>query len=198
MRFILATKNAKKLAEMERILAPIGIDVINEERSGFDFPEVVEDGETFLDNAFLKARSVSKISGMPAIADDSGLCVDALDGAPGVFSARYAGEHGDDGANNALLLKNMENLPKGKRGAHFACAIAVVFPCGEEISAQGICEGAIGYSEQGENGFGYDPLFMVGERSFAQLSKEEKDKISHRGVAMRELAEKLTNRSKRT
>ena len=191
MKFILATKNPKKLVEMVRILSPLGIDVIDEKQSGMDFPEVVEDGETFLDNAFLKARSVSEISGMPAIADDSGLCVYALDGAPGVFSARYAGEHGDDSANNALLLKNMTDVSENERGAHFACAIAVVFADGHEISALGKCEGKIGYCEKGENGFGYDPLFMVGERSFAELSKNEKDAISHRGNAMKELVKKL-------
>lgn len=191
MKFIIATKNKKKLAELSRILAPLGIDAISEADSGIDFPEVVEDGETFADNALLKARSACKISGMPAVADDSGLCVDALDGAPGVYSARYAGNHGDDSANNALLLKNLENVPKDKRTARFVSAVACVFPDGDEFTVEGSCEGIIGFAEKGENGFGYDPLFYVGEQSFAELSDSEKDKLSHRGKALKLLKERL-------
>lgn len=172
-------------------MAPLGIGAISEADSGIDFPEVVEDGETFADNALLKARSACEISGMPAVADDSGLCVDVLDGAPGVYSARYAGNHGDDSANNALLLKNLENVPKDKRTARFVSAVACVFPDGDEFTVEGSCEGIIGFAEKGENGFGYDPLFYVGEQSFAELSDSEKDKLSHRGKALKLLKERL-------
>lgn len=191
MTFIIATKNQKKLAELRRILSPLGIDAVCEGETGFDFPEVEETGATFAENALLKARSVARISGYPAVADDSGLCVDALDGAPGVYSARYAGAHGDDRANNALLLQNLRDLPEEERTAHFVSVVAVVFPDGREITAEGRCDGRIGFEERGEGGFGYDPLFCVGDKSFAELTAEEKDQISHRGRALSALSEAL-------
>lgn len=191
MKFIIATKNPKKLKELSRILEPLGIEAVCEADTEFTFPEVEENGATFADNALLKARSVASISGFAAVADDSGLCVDALDGAPGVFSARYAGEHGNDSANNALLLKNLEGLPFEQRTAYFISAVAVVFPNGEEFTVEGRCNGHIGFEPRGEDGFGYDPLFYVNQKSFAELTAEEKDKISHRGRALCALAERL-------
>lgn len=193
MTFIIATKNKKKLGELQRILAPLGIDAVCEADSGFDFPEVEENGTTFAENALLKARSACKVSGMPAVADDSGLCVDALNGAPGVYSARYAGAHGDDAANNALLLQNLADTPENERTARFQCAVACVFPDGTELVVEGACEGRIGYELKGDGGFGYDPLFYVGARSFAEFTAEEKDKISHRGQALCKLAAALTD-----
>ena len=191
MRFILASKNQKKLEEMNRILTPLGVEVVNETALGIALPAVEETGTTFLENAKLKAVSAMQNSGLPAIADDSGLCVDALDGAPGVFSARYSGEHGDDASNNALLLKNMQNVPPKRRSAHFVSSIYVAFPNGAYITAEGRCDGFIGFAPVGENGFGYDPLFMVGRQSFAQLTPTQKDQISHRGNALRQLLQKL-------
>lgn len=191
MTFIIATKNQKKLGELQRILAPLGIDAICEADSGFHFPEVEENGTTFAENALLKAKSACSVSGMPAVADDSGLCVDALDGAPGVYSARYAGGHGDDAANNALLLKNLENIPHEQRTARFQCAIACVFPDGRQLVVEGACEGYIGQTPRGTDGFGYDPLFYVNARSFAELTAQEKDRLSHRGQALRKLSAAL-------
>ena len=191
MQFILASKNRKKLEEMNRILTPLGVEVVNETALGIVLPDVAETGTTFLENAKLKAVSAMQNSGLPAIADDSGLCVDALGGAPGVFSARYSGEHGDDTSNNALLLKNMKDVPPNRRSAYFVSAIYVAFPNGAYITAEGRCDGFIGFAPVGENGFGYDPLFMVGEQSFAQLTPAQKDQISHRGNALRQLLQKL-------
>lgn len=190
MKFIIATKNKKKLNELQRILLPLGCDAVSEKESGFTFPEVEEDGTTFAENAKIKAVSAMKTTGMPAIADDSGLCVDALDGAPGIYSARFSGDH-DDSANNQKIFDELHAVPDEKRTARFVCNICCVFPNGDEITAQGVCEGKIGYELVGENGFGYDPLFMVGDKSFAELTDAEKDQISHRGNAMREFKQKL-------
>ena len=187
MKIIIATHNKHKLNEMSRILSPMGYEVVTDTDIGIELSDVEENGETFLDNARIKAESGCKESGLPCIADDSGLCVDALGGAPGVFSARYSGVHGDDDGNNRKLLKELEGVPTEKRTAHFACAICVSFPDGSEVTATGKCEGFIGYEKKGSNGFGYDPLFMVGDRSLAEMSAEEKDAISHRGNALKEL-----------
>lgn len=187
MKIIIATHNKHKLQEMSRILSPMGYEVVTDRDLGIELTDAEENGETFLDNARIKAESGCRESGLPCIADDSGLCVDALGGAPGVFSARYSGVHGDDDANNKRLLAELEGVPTEKRTAHFACAICVSFPDGSEITATGKCEGYIGYEKKGENGFGYDPLFMVGERSLAEMTAEEKDAISHRGNALKEL-----------
>ena len=187
MKIIIATHNKHKLAEMSRILSPMGYEVVTDTDLGIELSDVEENGETFLDNARIKAESGCKESGYPCIADDSGLCVDALGGAPGVFSARYSGVHGDDDGNNRKLLKELDGVPAEKRTAHFACAICVSFPDGSEVTATGKCEGYIGYEKKGSNGFGYDPLFMVGDRSLAEMSAEEKDAISHRGNALKEL-----------
>lgn len=190
MKFIIASKNKKKLIEMQRILSPLGIEVVSESDSGYTFPEVEENGKTFAENARIKALSAMQTTGLPTVADDSGLCIDALDGAPGIYSARFSGDH-DDSANNKKVFDLLKDTPDDKRTARFVCSISCVFPNGDEIVANGVCEGKIGYTLKGENGFGYDPLFMVGDKSFAELSDEEKDKLSHRGNAMREFTQKL-------
>ena len=157
MKIIIATHNKHKLQEMSRILSPMGYEVVTDRDLGIELTDAEENGETFLDNARIKAESGCRESGLPCIADDSGLCVDALDGAPGVFSARYSGTHGDDDGNNRKLLSELEGIPTEKRTAHFACAICVSFPDGSEVTATGKCEGYIGYEKKGTNGFGYDP-----------------------------------------
>ena len=192
MKFILATKNLKKLKELQRILIPLGHEVISEGDLQNPLAEVVEDADSFEGNALLKARSAMKQTGLAAVADDSGLCVDYLDGAPGVYSARYAGEGKDDEQNNEKLLNALKGLPKEKRTARYVSAIAVVFPDGREFTVRGTCEGYIADHREGKNGFGYDPLFRIGDKSMAQLTADEKDAISHRGNALRALAVKLT------
>jgi XTP/dITP diphosphohydrolase len=158
---------------------------------GIELPEVVEDGDTFEQNARIKALSACKITHMPAIADDSGLCVDYLNGAPGIFSARFSGGHGDDEKNNDLLLEKLDGVPMQQRTAYYVCAISCIFPDGKEISVRGECHGYIGFERDGNEGFGYDPLFLVDGRAFGRYSAEEKDKISHRGNALRELTKEL-------
>ena len=190
MRVVLATQNAHKLIEMRRILDEAGLDI---ELVGTDqFPEltdVVENGSTFAANALLKARSVCAETGLPAIADDSGLGVDALNGMPGIFSARWSGSHGDDLANLNLLLGQLTDVPDARRGAAFHCAAAVVLPDGAERVVEGTIDGTLIREPRGTNGFGYDPIFVpVGEsRTTGEMSAEEKDSISHRGRAMRAL-----------
>ena len=191
MKFIIATHNMKKQAEMQRILSPLGVEVLTAEMAGIILTDVEETGTTFLENAVLKAESGCRESKMPCIADDSGLSVDFLGGEPGVYSARYSGEHGNDEANIQKLLKNLENVPEEKRTARFVCTVCVCFPDGRKFTVDGKCEGRIGFEKHGNGGFGYDPVFMVGEKSFAELSAEEKDEISHRGNALRKLAEVL-------
>ena len=191
MDFILATNNMKKLAEMQRILSPLGINVVTAKMLGTTLEEVEEDGKTFEDNAKLKAVAACKQMNMPAIADDSGLCVDYLDGAPGIFSARFAGEHGNDEKNNDLLLEKLSGVPIEKRNAHYVCAICCEFPDGKEIIVRGECHGVIGFERDGNEGFGYDPLFLVDGKSFGRYTAEEKDKISHRGNALRILTKEL-------
>jgi XTP/dITP diphosphohydrolase len=191
MDFILATNNMKKLAEMQRILSPLGINVVTAKMLGKQLEDVEEDGKTFEDNAKLKARAACKEMNMPAIADDSGLCVDYLDGAPGIFSARFAGEHGNDEKNNDLLLEKLDGVPLEKRTAHYVCAICCTFPDGREIVVRGECNGVIGFERDGYEGFGYDPLFLVDGKAFGRYTAEEKDKISHRGNALRLLTKEL-------
>lgn len=190
MKFILATHNAHKLREMSEILSGLGIEVISPGELGLSV-EVEETGSTFAENALLKARAVCGAAGLPAIADDSGLCVDALNGGPGVYSARYGGEGLDDRGRYMLLLNSMRG--QTTRAAHFACAIACVFPNGDELAAEGVCGGAIAFAPMGENGFGYDPVFFLPElsKTFAQLTAEEKAAVSHRGRALKDFAEKL-------
>ena len=191
MDFILASNNKKKLAEMQRILAPLGINVVTAKMLGKTLTDVVEDGETFEENARIKAVAACKEMNMPAIADDSGLCVDYLGGAPGIFSARFSGEHGNDEANNDLLLEKLEGVPMEQRTAYYVCAICCVFPDGREITVRGECHGNIGLERDGNEGFGYDPLFIVDGRAFGRYTAQEKDRISHRGNALRALTKEL-------
>ncbi|MEU8201681.1 XTP/dITP diphosphatase [Streptosporangium sp. NPDC049046] len=190
-RVVLATRNSGKIAELRRILADarIPVEIVGLE----EFPEigdVAETGLTFAENALLKAHAVAQQSGLPAIADDSGLCVDALNGMPGIFSARWAGRHGDDQANLDLLLAQVSDVPAEHRGAHFACAAALALPSGEERVTEGALRGVIIDVPRGSGGFGYDPILVPeGEtRTTAELSAAEKDAISHRGRAFRALA----------
>jgi XTP/dITP diphosphohydrolase len=188
----LASRNAKKIAEMERILAAhvpglrvLGLDDVT------SYDEPVEDAPTFEGNALLKARAGVAATGLATIADDSGLCVDALNGMPGVLSARWSGPPKDDARNNRLLLDQLADVPDERRGAHFTCAVAVVLPGGREHVVEGRMTGSVIREVRGEGGFGYDVLFVADDRpglTTAELGKDEKDAISHRGAALRALA----------
>lgn len=192
MQYIVATHNPKKLTEISRILAPLGIDAVTDKQLGISLTEVDETGSTFEENAYLKAASACKESGLPAIADDSGLMVDALDGAPGVYSARYAGEGATDQQLVEKLLNELDGLPQEQRTAKFVSVVCCVFPNGDVLTARGECPGRIGFEPLGDGGFGYDPVFVVeGGKTYAELSAGEKDAISHRGNAMRLFREKL-------
>ncbi|MBU4565668.1 MAG: XTP/dITP diphosphatase [Desulfarculus sp.] len=192
MELVLASNNQGKLAEIKAMCAPWGIQVVTAASLGFT-EEVAETGDTFEDNARLKAVAVSEALGRPALADDSGLVVEALNGAPGVHSARYAGEHGDDAANSAKLLTEMIGVPPVKRAAAFVCVMLCRRPDGAELVAQGRLEGRIAPAPAGHNGFGYDPVFLLPERGLtvAQLSAADKNAISHRGQALAKLAQDL-------
>lgn len=186
MELIVATHNPDKIKEFERILAPLSVSVRTAELS-----EVEETGATFEENALLKARAACRETGLPAVADDSGLAVGALDGAPGVYSARYAGPGATNAQRIEKLLRALRDVPMEERGAKFVCAICCAFPNGEVVTARGECEGSVAFAPRGEGGFGYDPVFLVGGKSFGELSAGEKDRISHRGRALRAFAEKL-------
>jgi len=188
-RLVLATRNAHKVGELAEILGAAGLDVELLPLQD-DAPEVVEDGLTFADNALKKARSAASATGLPSVADDSGLCVDALNGMPGVFSARWAGTGRDDAANLALVLDQVADVPDESRGAHFVCAAAVALPSGEERVVEGRVSGTLIRAPRGTGGFGYDPAFVpLGhELTTAEMSAEEKNAISHRGKAFRALA----------
>ena len=190
MKFVLATHNPGKLKEMGDILARFGVEVVSPKDLGITV-DVEETGATFAENAMMKAKAICAAAKLPAIADDSGLCVDALNGGPGVYSARYGGEGLDDKGRYMLLLNSMRGQPT--RAAHFACAIACVFPNGDELTAEGRCDGTIAFAPIGEGGFGYDPVFFVPElkKTFGQLTAEEKSAISHRGRALAVFVEKL-------
>ncbi|MCI5801876.1 MAG: XTP/dITP diphosphatase [Oscillospiraceae bacterium] len=192
-KFVIATGNPGKVREFRRILEPMGFEVYSLKDLNLR-ADVEETGSTFRENARLKAEAAMRLSGLAAIADDSGLCVDALDGAPGVYSARYGGEGLEDGGRTDLLLQNMRDVPEEKRTARFVSAICCVFPDGTALETEGVCEGAIGYEKRGENGFGYDPVFLVEGGSFAEISDAEKDRISHRGRALRAFEQKLRAR----
>ncbi|UXY27828.1 RdgB/HAM1 family non-canonical purine NTP pyrophosphatase [Streptomyces sp. HUAS TT20] len=189
-RLILATRNAGKITELRSILADAGLP---HELVGADafpeIPDVPETGVTFAENALLKAHALARATGLPAVADDSGLCVDVLGGAPGIFSARWAGNHGDDKANLDLLLAQLSDIADEHRGAHFACAAAIALPDGTERVVEGRLTGTLRHAPSGTNGFGYDPILQPeGEsRTCAELSPEEKNAISHRGKAFRAL-----------
>ena len=198
MDVVLASGNLKKAAELRSLLEPLEVHVLSPDEVG-GLPEVVEDQATFAGNARKKAESGARASGRWCLADDSGLCVEALDGAPGIYSARFAGVHGDDVANNRKLLADLTDVPSERRGASFVCALALAGPDGStEAVFEGEVHGRILEAPRGEGGFGYDPLFLFTEpghaqtgRGFAELSPAEKADISHRGRALRHLAEHL-------
>ena len=193
MKLIIASNNSHKIGEIKKILSGKFESIISLREAGISH-ETVEDGETFMENALKKAREIAEISGECALADDSGICAAALGGAPGVYSARYSGEHGDDEKNNALLLKNLEG--KTDRSAHYTAAIALVYPDGREVTAEGYMYGKIIHAPRGNGGFGYDPLFTPdGEsRTVAEMTAEEKNAISHRANALSGLVKKLEGR----
>ena len=190
MKLVLASKNPKKLLELQAILSAQGIEVVLESQVGIDV-DVEETGTTFEENAFLKAHAVMEASGLPAVADDSGLCVDALNGAPGVYSARYGGPGLDDVGRYRLLLENMRG--QLDRRCRFVSAICCCFPNGDRVEARGECPGTLAYAPKGSDGFGYDPIFFLPERkkTFAELTADEKNAISHRGRALEAFGEKL-------
>ena len=190
MKYVLATHNPGKLKEMGAILARFGVEVVSPKDLGLTV-DVEETGTTFAENAMLKAKAICAAAQLPAIADDSGLCVDALNGGPGVYSARYGGEGLDDKGRYMLLLNSLRG--QSTRTAHFTCAIACAFPNGDTLTAEGRCDGTIAYAPMGEGGFGYDPVFFVPElkKTFGQLTAEEKSAISHRGRALESFIGKL-------
>jgi XTP/dITP diphosphohydrolase len=195
LRLVLATRNAHKVSELRRILAGVGgLEIVGVDAFD-DVPDVAETGVTFAENALLKAHAVARATGLPAVADDSGLCVEVLGGAPGVFSARWSGRHGDDRANLELLLAQLSDVPDEHRAAWFACAAALALPDGTQRVAHGRLDGRVARAPRGSGGFGYDPIFVpdapspqAGERTLAEFGPEEKDAISHRGRAFRALA----------
>ncbi len=193
---VLASRNKKKIAELQAILAADlpEVSILSLDDIGLE-GEIEENGLTFEENALIKARTAMTASGgrFAGVGDDSGLAVDALDGAPGIYSARYAGGHGDDAANNALLVQNLADVPAERRTARFVCCIACVFPDGREVVVRGETEGLIIDTPRGEGGFGYDPYFYYSPygKTFAELSAAEKNAISHRGKAIAKLAEAL-------
>ena len=189
MKFVLASQNKGKLVEMQGILQSLGVEIVLQSELGVSV-DVEETGTTFEENARLKAVAVMQATGLPAIADDSGLCVDALNGGPGVYSARYGGDISDP-EKVQLLLSNMRGA--STRAAHFATAIVCAFPNGDELVASGRCDGSIAYAPAGDMGFGYDPVFFYPAfgKTFGQSTREEKSSVSHRGKALRDLAEKL-------
>ena len=190
MKLVLASKNPKKMKEMNEILSAFGIEVCLQSDVSLDI-DVEETGTTFEENSLLKAKAIMEASGLPAIADDSGLCVDALGGAPGVYSARYGGEGLDDVGRYRLLLENLKGM--SPRTAKFVSVITCCFPNGDVLTARGECPGTIAFAPQGDNGFGYDPVFWLPQmkKTFAQLSAEEKNAISHRGNALKEFRDIL-------
>ena len=193
-KVVLATRNAHKVDELRRILREAGADVELVGVEAFDdVPEVAETGATFAENALLKAHAVAASTGLPAVADDSGLCVDVLGGMPGVFSARWSGRHGDDVANLQLVLAQLSDVPGDRRSAHFACAAALALPHGVELVAEGRVDGVLIGTPRGSNGFGYDPIFVPDgdQRTTAEMTAAEKDAISHRGRAFRALGDAI-------
>lgn len=192
MKLVLASKNPGKLREMAEILSSLGVEVMSEAEAGVDV-EVEETGATFEENAALKANAVMKACGLPAVADDSGLCVDSLNGAPGVYSARYGGPGLDDAGRCRLLLENMRGQLDRKCG--FVSCICCAFPDGSTVEARGECRGTLAYAPKGADGFGYDPVFFAPalKKTFAELSADEKNAISHRGAALKQFKMKLEN-----
>ena len=190
MVFAVATNNQKKLKEIQRILDSFGITAKTLKELGIE-TEIEENGTTFEENALIKAKTIAEISSLPTISDDSGLEVDALGGAPGVYTARFAGEHATDDENIDKLLAEMTGVEQEKRTARFVSAVCLCMPDGTNTVCRGTCEGWIGYERIGDGGFGYDPVFMVGEESYSQMTPQQKDAISHRGSALRQLKEQI-------
>lgn len=182
MRYVIATHNKGKLVEFRRLLEPMGIEAVT-----MDITEPEETGKTFAENAFIKAEAACRETGLPAVADDSGLCVDYLGGAPGIYSARFA----EPGKRRLTVLEKLKGVPEEQRGAHFVSAVCCVFPNGDRIEAEGKCFGKIAFESRGENGFGYDSIFQQGDVTFGELTAEEKDARSHRGHAFAEFERKL-------
>lgn len=196
MKVVLASNNQNKLREMKAILAPLGWEILSQKEAGVHV-EPEENGTTFEENSFIKAQTVMEATGLPAIADDSGVAVDALNGEPGVYSARYGGEAcEDDKARNRLLVKNMDAVPEGKRTGRFVSVITMVSPDGAKVVARGELEGEILREEKGDGGFGYDPLFYIPTEgcTMAELSPERKNEISHRAVALQKFVVQLTGK----
>ena len=192
---VMASRNQHKIKEMEAITKKFGMPVISRDEAGIPPVEIVEDGETFEENSFKKASEIGKLCGRITLADDSGLVVDYLDGAPGVYSARFAGEDGNDAKNNEKLLKLLDGVAPEARTARFVSVITMVWPNGEVLTARGECPGRILSEPAGENGFGYDPVFLYPplRKTFAQMTAEEKNAVSHRGNALRAFAAELKN-----
>lgn len=183
---LIATKNKNKLKEVKAILGGMPIDILGIEDGNWQIPEIDEDGASFRENAVKKAKVIAEITGKVTLADDSGIMVDALNGQPGIYSARFAGESATDRENNLKLLGLMKDIPSDRRGAQFVCVIAIASPQGRVDIAEGVCRGGIGFSEEGGGGFGYDPVFIPAgySKTFAELSQSIKNKISHRGRAI--------------
>lgn len=182
MKFVIATHNQGKVVEFKRLLEPMGIEAVM-----MELTEPEETGKTFSENAFIKAKAACEETGLPAVADDSGLCVDYLDGAPGIYSARFA----QPGKRRLTVLEKLKGVPEAQRGAHFVSAVCCVFPNGDRIDALGKCFGSIAFESRGENGFGYDSIFEQEGRTFGEMTSEEKDSRSHRGFAFQEFEKKL-------
>ena len=192
-KIIFATGNEDKMKEIRKILADPSLEILSLKDAGIH-ADLDENGKSFEENAMIKAEAISKMTGEIVLADDSGLEIDYLNKEPGIYSARYMGEDTSYHIKNANLIQRLEGVPDEKRTARFVCAIAAAFPDGRRKTVRAAMEGRIGYEEKGENGFGYDPIFYIGERSFAEYSDEEKDRISHRGKAPRQMAEEIGRR----
>jgi XTP/dITP diphosphohydrolase len=190
---VLATRNAGKIAEVQRLISVHAPHIKLRSVAEFDLEDVEETGVTFEENALLKATTIARHTGLPALADDSGIAIDALGGAPGVYSARWSGVHGDDAANIAKVLLELKDVPENERGAQFVCVIALARPDGKSMTVRGEVAGVVRHEPVGEYGFGYDPIFQPEGFSIttAQMNPEEKDSISHRGKALREIAPKI-------
>ena len=194
MKLVLATNNEGKVREFARILEPLGIEVMTQKQAGVHVsPE--ENGTTFAENARIKAMAVYEATGLPTVADDSGLCIDAMNGEPGVHSARYYGEDTPYEEKNRRIIESLNGVAEEKRTARFVAHITCVLSKDEILDCEGVCEGTIGHKPAGDGGFGYDPIFYVGDKSFAELDGEAKDKVSHRGKALEKLYQKLKERN---
>ena len=196
MKIILATKNKGKVADFEKLTENMNLEVISFLDEEINFPDVVEDGETFEENSVKKALEIAKYTGMITVSDDSGLCVEALDGAPGIYSARYSGENATDSKNIDKLLEEMKNIPQGERQAKFVSVVSIAKPDGTVQSFRGEVEGEIIFERKGTNGFGYNPVFFSYElqKTFGEATMEERVTVSHRARAFRELKEEVLNK----